>query len=50
MVEITVGIDGRALTLLLTLICMAGVFLMLFAEVAFIQDNPHLIMPVRAGG
>lgn len=31
-----------ALTLLLTLTCIAGVFLMLFAEVAFIQDKRYL--------
>lgn len=31
-----------ALTLLLTLLCIAGVFLMLFAEVAFIQDKRYL--------
>lgn len=30
-----------ALTLLLTLICIAGVFLMLFAAVAFIQDKKY---------
>lgn len=30
------------LTLLSTLICIEGVFLMLFAEVAFIQDKRYL--------
>jgi len=30
-----------ALTLLLTLICIAGAFLMLFAAVAFIQDKKY---------
>lgn len=31
-----------ALTLLVTFLCIAGVFLMLFAEVAFIQDRKYL--------
>lgn len=30
-----------ALTLILTFICIAGVFLMLFAAVAFIQDRKY---------